>query len=155
MTSLTREQNYRKQAEGGRFCFLVIKDSQIVASCSFTWFHFPPEGTSTQIKEWMRKWVSWLGHGLNPCVPHVLKRPADGAAQCAEGRWSLLPCCGQSLWCLLIADKEIQMISFRHRGTNLLMQEEFPTFHPSISSTVSLSVVVTLLHYSWGCWAWV
>lgn len=37
-------------------------------------------------------------------VPHVLELPGDGAAQCGEGCWGFLSCCGQRLWCLLIAE---------------------------------------------------
>lgn len=61
--------------------------------------------------EWMRTGLPDWYRGTTWCVPHILELPADGGAQCAEGRWSLLSCCGQSLWCLLIADKDIRVIS--------------------------------------------
>lgn len=77
----------------------------------------------TPIMEWMRTGLPDWHRGTTWCVPHILELPADGGAQCAEGCWSLLSCCGQSLWCLLIADKDIQVISFTqtvntHETTN-------------------------------------
>lgn len=39
------------------------------------------------------------------CLPHVSKLPADGTAKVSKGCRGLLSCCGQCLWCLLVAEK--------------------------------------------------